>query len=136
MCKFSERTLQILGLVGLPADVRLLFNILSGLVAAVLTGTFAYAQQASPPVLGLLVLGAFAVFVLASIPIGQIILRSTRSLPSADELEGEWQEWRKRPQDAGDRQDVPQRAGRIGRLPLHKLYVHQRNLRVQGSTGV
>jgi hypothetical protein len=79
------RILQILGLIGLPTDLKLWYNILSAVVPAAAAGVFAYAQQASLPVLVLLVLGVYVVFFLASIPITAAISR-LRSSGAADEI--------------------------------------------------
>jgi hypothetical protein len=69
------RILQILGVIELPTELKLWWNVLSALIPAVAAGIFAYAQQASLPMLALLVLGVYVVFFLASIPVTTAISR-------------------------------------------------------------
>ena len=83
----TGRILQLLGLVGLPGDLRLWYNVLSAVVPAGVTGIVAYVQQASLPTLVLLVLGTYVVFFLASIPVTTAISRLRTS--EAGQLDSE-----------------------------------------------
>ena len=73
--RFVGRILQLLGLVGLPGDLRLWYNLLSAAVPTTLAGIFAYVYQASIPTLVLLVVASYVVFFLASVPITTAISR-------------------------------------------------------------
>lgn len=101
------RILRLLGLVGLPGDVRIWWNILTPTVPTALTGLWAYGQQASLPVLVLLVLAVYVVSLLASIPVvGTISRLRLGQRPNA-------------PQDAtSDSTHLPQtiQAGSIGSI--------------------
>lgn len=49
--KFFGRLFQLLEVVGVPGDLRIWWNILTPVVPTALTGLWAYGQQASVPVL-------------------------------------------------------------------------------------
>ena len=85
MRKAIERIFQLLGLLGLPGDLRLLWNVLLPAAPGVLAGFSAYAQEASWPVLALLVVAAYVLFFLASIPVTNAISRR-KTKPEAKEL--------------------------------------------------
>ena len=64
-----------MGLVGLPGDVRILWNILTPTVPTAFTGFWAYTQQTPLPVLVLWVLAVYVLTLLASIPVAGVVSR-------------------------------------------------------------
>lgn len=73
--------LQILGLVGLPADIKVWRNVVIPAIVAAVPGFFAFAQDASWWAVVLITLGTFAGLFVVSIPAERAISRLKKRAP-------------------------------------------------------